>query len=416
MTAAPPDDPYLQLNGPGAVWCYTGVRLEPDPAAAHNATAVGLPEEQRRVEVVQRERAWLAGQWAADGRCWELRVTNGPGADAAPGGGRLSCVLLGRAFGTDPHRARASAERLREGLAALPRHVRTDPLSSREIDSALRPIPDGAAHLVEVRKRLTWQSIHRSDAAFPVGVTVDPFSTEAMSWEPVWSPLARTPGTTVLVVRLEPAPWHHQHTDAVRRLLGEYQSLARPGRFNPAIGRQEPAVPFAAHAAAFYEWLLGSAASEPAYRVRIVLASDRPVPHGLPELVASTVTGPPPPGERPRPGAFVGRVSAPADVRQAWRAFTTMHDVWLPDVHQQGVPPALGALERVLADRVVVPETSSAFRLPYEVPGRGMLFRMSADTGRPAPAPSPPPPGPSGVPFPEPPDFTTAPHHHRGIT
>ncbi|MFG3498019.1 hypothetical protein [Streptomyces sp. NPDC047928] len=411
MSGAP--DPFLLLTGPGAAWCYTGVRLEPDPSIANNAAAVGLPDEQRRAQVVGRERAWLTGHWADDGRCWELRCTAGDrdGGDD----GRLTCVLLGRAHGPDPQRARASAERLRAGLAALPRHVRTAPLTGPEIARVLRPLPDGAAHLVEVRKRLTWAPMQRSDAAFPVGVTVEPFSTEPMSWEPLWAELARTPGTTVLAVRLEPAPWYGHHTEAVRRLLHEYHALARPGRFNPALGRQEPAVPFAAHAAAFYEWLLGSAAAEAAHRVRITLAADRPLPPGLPELVAATVSGPTPPGERPRPGAVVRPVRDPAEVRQGWHAFTTLHDTWLPGVHQQDVPLPLGPFERMLADRVVAAEVSAAFRLPYEVPGHGALFRTTGgDVPSPAPSAPPPPPGPGGVPFPEPPDFTADHHRHGG--
>jgi hypothetical protein len=385
---------YVDLAGAGAARCCTGVRLEPDPSLVNNAAALGLPEEQRRDQVVERERAWLAARWAADGRCWELRYATPRAAGRTGSGGGLSCVLLARAQGPDPATARTAARRLRADLDTLPRHVRTADLPGPELAHVLRPFRDGTAHLVEIRKRLRWEPIRRSDAAFPLGVTVEPLTTEAVDWAPVWAELARTPAALVLAVRLEPLPWGPADHHLVDRLLREYHTLARPGRFNPAIGRQEPALPFAAHAAARYEALLADATVAPAHRMRVTLASDEPVPPQLSELVAAVVSAPGP------ARAVVCPVLAPRERQLAWRAFTTLHGVGLPGVQQQDVPAPLGPFEQALAERVPPAEATSVFRLPYEVPGHPPLFALtpapraaSAPAAHSGPGLPPPPPG-----------------------
>ncbi|MHC3474138.1 hypothetical protein ACYF6T_36315 [Streptomyces sp. 7R007] len=396
MTSAPGG--YVDLAGSGPLaWCCTGVRLAPDPALVDNAAALGLPEERRRAQVVERERAWLAAGWAADGRCWELRYAT-PRAAGRDAGTGLSCVLLARAQGADRAGARGAARRLREELDALPRHVRAADLSGAELARALQPFTDGTAHLMEVRKRLRWERIGRSDAAFPLGVTVEPLTAQAVDWEPVWAELARAQAALVLAVRLEPLPWTPADHAHVERLLREYRTLALPGRFNPAIGHQAPAVPFAAHAAARYGELLAEAAVAPAHRMRVTLASDEPVPPRLAELVAATLSV-------PGPGrAVVCPVRAPHERQLAWRSFATLHGVALPGVRQQDVPVPLGPFEQALSERVPPAEATAAFRLPYEVPGHPPLFAPTPGQEPPAPRAQPPAPGPDLPP--PPPGFT----------
>ncbi|WP_200263407.1 hypothetical protein [Streptomyces sp. HSG2] len=416
----PGDGGFLESGSPGASYCYSGLRIAPDPAAAHSAAAAGLPEGQRRESLARAERAWLDGQWADDGRCWELRTIAGEwGGESTGGSGRLSCVLLARAYAADGRRARALAGTLSTGMSALPRHVRSEPMSREQTAAALSPFPGHLAHVVEVRRRIHWQSIRRSEAPFPVGMTLDPYPTEAVDWQPVWAELARTPGTVVLGVRLEPASWRVRDSETARRLAQAFEILSRPGRFNPAIGREEPGIPFAARAADFYAWLSDGAHVRRGYRMRVTLAADRPIPPELPEWVASvmsgrdgeTSTGDPRPGP---PAAVVSPVRDPEEVRRAWHAFATLHDVWLSLAHQQDVPVPLGEFERALVARVVTAETNAAFRFPYETPGRPPVFHP--------PAPPPPaararaaPPGPEeGIPFPEPPAHFGRDDHQGG--
>ena len=370
-------DGFLDLSWAGAAWCVTGVRLEPDPTIARNASALGLPEEERRRRAVARERAWLTDAWALDGRCWELRY--GP---SGRGDQRLDCVLLARAYGPTPEAARTAAYGLREHLDRLPSSVRAIPLGTARLAACLCPFePAESARPVEIRPRVRWSAIARTDAAFPYGLYVDPPAAEPIAWEPLWTELTRIDGMFTLGIRLEPMPWRHQDAAMLDRLLAEYSALERPSRFNPAIGRQEEALPFARQAVAGYTRLRHVASTEYAYRLRITLAcADRATDQSTAQaayLLAAAFGG----SGRGGPRAVVRPVQDQAERRAAWRAFTHLHDVWLPRTRQQEFPYAFGEFERMLADRVGVSEASTVFRLPTETSGHLPLFSVGAPTG-----------------------------------
>ncbi|MEY9837341.1 hypothetical protein [Streptacidiphilus sp. EB103A] len=394
-------DGFIDLSWAGAAWCVTGVRLEPDPTIAHNASALGLPEEERRRRAVARERAWLADAWAPDGRCWELRY--GP---SGRGDGRLDCVLLARAYGLTPEAARTAAYRLREHLDRLPSSVRAIPLGTPRLTSWLRPFePSESAQPTEIRPRVHWSKLARADAAFPYGLYVDALTAEPIAWEPLWTELTRIDGMFTLGIRLEPMPWRHQDAAMLDRLLTEYSALERPGRFNPAIGRQEEALPFARQAVAGYTRLRHVASTEYAYRLRTTLAcADRATDQSAAQaahLLAATFGGPGQDGSR----AVARPVQDHGERRAAWHAFTHLHDVWLPRTREQEFPYAFGEFERMLADRVGVFEASAVFRLPTETSGHLPLFSVGAPAGATAtpttlppwtasePGLPPPPPG-----------------------
>ncbi|MFC1438261.1 hypothetical protein ABUW04_08330 [Streptacidiphilus sp. N1-10] len=396
-------DGFVDLSWAGAAWCVTGVRLEPDPTIARNASALGLPEEERRRRAVARERAWLTDAWAPDGRCWELRYRPSGRHD-----GRLDCALLARAHGPTPEAARTAAYRLREHLDRLPSSVRAIPLDTPRLTSCLRPFePAESARPTEIRPRVHWSRLARADAAFPYGLYVDALAAEPISWEPLWTELTRINGMFTLGIRLEPMPWRHQDAAMLDRLITEYSALERPGRFNPAIGRQEAALPFAQQAVARYSRLRHVASTECAYRLRATLAcADQATDQSAAQaayLLAAAFGGPGQEGSR----AVVRPVQDLEERRAAWYAFTHLHDEWLPRTRQQEFPYAFGEFERMLADRVGVPEASAVFRLPTGTSGHLPLFTVSAPAGA-TTAPATVPPGIAseyGLPQP-PPGFT----------
>ncbi|WP_328825838.1 hypothetical protein OHT77_00380 [Streptomyces sp. NBC_00252] len=403
-------DGFLDLAGPGEAWCVTGVRLEPDPTLARGSGALGLPAEEHRRRAVQLERAWLTEAWAPDGRCWELRY--GP---SGRGDGRLGCVLLARAAGPTPLAARAGAHLLREQLGRLPGSVRRIPLDAGQLMGALRPWkPVG---MVEIRPRVHWSAIPRKDAAFPYGLYVDALTAEPVAWEPLWTELTRIDGRFSLGVRLEPLVWRQQDTAMVERLLVEYTALGRPGRFNPATGWQEGAVPFAEEAAVRYARLRQAVDNGHAYRLRTALACADPAALAsvaqAAQVLAAAVGGGGGAG-----AAVVRSVRDPGEHHAAWRAFAHLHDEWLPEVRQQDFPYGLGDFERMLVDRVSVAEASAAFRLPAETGGHLPMFSVfSADPqgGTPARPAGPPPSTAAGLPLP-PPGFGGPPEPWQGRT
>ncbi len=248
-----------------------------------------------------------------------------------------------------------------------------------------------------------WSAIPRKDAAFPYGLYVDALTSEPVAWEPLWTELTRIDGRFSLGVRLEPLVWRQQDTAMVERLLVEYKALGRPGRFNPATGWQEAAVPFAEEAAVRYARLRQAVDTGPAYRLRTALACADPAALAsvaqAAQVLAAAVGGAGGAGT-----AVVRPVRDPGEHRAAWRAFAHLHDEWLPQVRQQEFPYGLGDFERMLVDRVVVAEASAAFRLPAETSGHLPLFSVfAADPRGGTPTrPPEPPPSAAGLPLPPP--------------
>ena len=333
-----------------------------------------------RVEAATLEQVWLSQHCRSDGRAFELRYVNSPT-------GRVRCFLLCRAPGPTTDSADAHVLRLRDDLAATPRHVRAVPVDDlAELRAVLRPFTPSPTGLAEVRKRIDWAWIGRRDARFPLGMTVAPLVAEAVSWEPVWDALARQSTPTMIGVCLEPY-------DPPRELLGylgllaqEYGMLARPGTPSPVYGRYVVPEPFAIRAAPHYERALRTGAT-PGYRMRVSLATaGASPPRSLAELLAATVS---PRAARPDERA----VALPVPHHEAglaWQDIAELQQRWLAATYQQGVPVELGGWEKILACLAEVPEAVAAFRFPYEVPGRPPLF----DTARRASPPPPPSPGP----------------------
>ncbi|MEU6084543.1 hypothetical protein [Streptomyces sp. NPDC047108] len=401
MTAehpAAPDDILISYGSQGS-WAWTGVRLEPAPTAAEHGGFAGLPEEQRRAEAVSREQVWLAEQGQPrGGHRIELRYVNDPVTR------RVSCTLLGQVHAPDPAGAAAAARALRTRLRAAPRHVRAGELDAAGVRSALMPFgPDAAQqgpvhpadpeHLpeptvlpgvAEVRKGLSWAWSTRYDARFRVGVLVHPLAGGAVSWEPVWDALARQEHRTMVGVCLEPYEVGEGLRSRLAYLAQEYGRLAAPGTPNPVYQQPVPPDPFAVRAAPAYHDAAHRYTGH-AFRLRVAVAADGPVPVHLAEVVASTLSDAGAAGRTGGPvtavpGSGVGGRAAVCvprgdEAATAWRNVTAINRSWLEETYRQGVPEGhMGQVERILGDLVDLPEATAAFRFPYEIPGRPPLF------------------------------------------
>ncbi|WP_432096026.1 hypothetical protein [Streptomyces sp. bgisy100] len=397
------DDGVLVSSGSQGSWAWVGARLEPEAALSEHGGFAGLPEERRTAEAAVRERTWLAERWVPDGRHrFEIRYWNEPDT------GRISCALLGQVHDRDRQSAESAARALRPRLLSVPRHVRAVGLDAAGVRRALTPVGAGAGAgagfgggagagpgsgggsgpgdggLAEVRKRLAWAPSTRHDARFRVGVMVFPLAGpagQAVSWEPVWDELARQDRPSMIGVCLEPSAPGEGLPARLGYLAQEYGRLAVAGTPNPVYQQPVPADPFAIRAAPLYQDAAQRYGGR-VFRMRIAVAAAGTVPLHLAETVAATVSAA---SLSTALGAGTGAVSAaeaavvrvpPEGERQtAWHSVTTLGRAWLEETYGQGAPPGrLGPVERVLSDLVDLPEAGTAFRFPYETPGRPPLF------------------------------------------
>ncbi|MFF3765609.1 hypothetical protein ACFYYR_16180 [Streptomyces sp. NPDC001922] len=389
------DDGVLVSSGAQGSWAWVGARLEPEAALSEHGGFAGLPEERRTAEAAVRERTWLAERWVPDGRHrFEIRYWNEPDT------GRVSCALLGQVHDRDRQSAETAARALRPRLLSVPRHVRAVGLDAAGVRHALAPFGAGGGTgigpgrgagagpgagaggdsgpgdggLAEVRKRLAWAPSTRHDARFRVGVMVFPLAGQAVSWEPVWDELARQDRPCVIGVCLEPSAPGEGLPARLGYLAQEYGRLAVAGTPNPVYQQPVPADPFAIRAAPLYQDAARRYGGR-VFRMRIAVAAAGPVPLHLAETVAATVSTQPGAGAATAAEAAVVRVPPEGERRTAWHSVSTLGRAWLEETYGQGAPPGrLGPVERVLSDLVDLPEAGTAFRFPYETPGRPPLF------------------------------------------
>ncbi|AHH97878.1 hypothetical protein GCM10010174_29760 [Kutzneria viridogrisea] len=349
-------------------WAWIGLRVGPAPKLADTRAYADVAEPQRRAQTTARERAWLAGQWNTESHArWELRFSNDPVTRL------VSCTLLGRVQDPDPRMAEQAAVRLRDRLAAAPAHVLTEPLlDEHEISHRLAPSPLDGRGSFEVRKRLSWAPCSRRDTGRQVCFAVSPLLPEDRSWEPLWHELARMPQPTVLSVYLEPYAPSPGLVGGLRRLVEEYDHLARPGFANPIWPVPPPPDRFAVRAAPLYVQAAARYTAGLCFRTRISIASQGPVPYGFADLLADTV------------GGGVVRQTPSAELDAAWRNLAALNRDWLDHSYRQGCPPgSLRDTERILCDLCDLDEAAATFRLPYEVPGHLPLFETAGRRRRP---------------------------------
>ncbi len=366
-------DGVLVSSDARGAWAWVAVRIDAAADLTELQEYSDLPEYERFTKAVAAETAWLAGQWdVATGARIELRYRTDP-TDR-----RLSCAVLGRVQAWTPAEAIASAKTLRDRLAAAPRHVLVSPIEDEdEVARWLTPFTAHPAGLVDIRKRFRVGTPNRPDAGVRYYLAVQPFTTAARSWEPLFQAMLTHPHPLLLSVGLEPHVVTPDVTGALHELATHYGRLATPGQLPDGpwtSGRQLSPDAFAVDATRVF----GDAARRydgRAFRLRISLASPEALPESLPELAATTISPPERPGEATtltatfQGSAHVAVRPVGAEFDLAWRNLTTLEQARWDTQYFYGLPDPPPAVLRLLAELADPREASAAARLPLAVHG-----------------------------------------------
>jgi hypothetical protein len=282
-----------------------------------------------------------------------------------PGDAHLDGYLVVRAAAEDEDEAARRAATLRDRVVVLPGHAAASPVTDEaEVIRVLDPFPVHHNGIAEVCKRVTVQRTTRDDALRPWLTAVTPLYNQRRPWDDLWSELAALPYHAMLSVGLAPVEVGRGLRTHLAARTAELARLATHGP-SPTAGWRVPRPPdeFAAAAAD----LMSDAVrryTDRAFRLRVTIAAERPVPGVLGELVADTISA------RTTHHGFAGAPPVvvrpdPADVPTAWHDITAL-DVAPSSRHLQSHPPeAIGDLERALSALVDLDEAAAAFRLPY---------------------------------------------------
>ncbi len=386
MKVRPADggDDVLIERSPAGAWGWVGLRLAPGGTRA-GAAPSDAPVDQHHLAARSADHAWLAAQSSA-GRAsrFELRYLNDPRSTL------LRAVLLGQVYrppGGGDQEVVADARALRDRLAQLPGHLRGTPLTAGEVRGELRPFEPDLGSVYEVRKRLCSAPCTRGDTGRQICFAVVPFDAGGLGWDVVWAELAELPARALVSVCLEPYQLSPGLRVRLGRLAEEYARLAVPGTTVPTWSVPTAADPFAAAVAPLYLDAAHRYLAN-AYRVRISVASEAPLPARFAESVAAALGPGHPAGAGLPGGGTAAALTRPAghEAELAWQHVAVTGQGWLDTAYRQGTPPGqLREEERILCDLVDVRESAAAFRLPYQVPWRRPLF----DSGDPPAAPSP---------------------------
>jgi hypothetical protein len=351
------------VPGPAGAWAWCGATVTPAQSLADTSAYLDVPEEQRRLTAIAQERAWLAAMWTpAEHMRFEVRYVSDPQSN------QVSCALLGHVYRPSPAAADGAARALLERFTKAPRHVTAEPVA--DLQRTLVPFrPSGFA---EIRKQVDWLPVAYRGSARSIYVSVRQFASTTTSWEPVWHELARLPSRTMLSVCLEPFDLTTHHQAQLRLLVAEYEQASAPKMANPLWGAHSPVADHSCLAALEAHRTALSRYRGQVYRIRISVVSEGVLPDRFTHLLAATVS--PPAGQAS--GAVV-RKPPPGELAAAWANVTGLDCAWLDETYRQGAQ-WLTEVERLLCNLVDVTEATSAFRLPYEIPGHLPVF-----TGRP---------------------------------
>jgi hypothetical protein len=366
------DEGVLTASDARGIWAWVAVRIDAAADLTETLEYAALADRERLEKATAAETAWLSGQWDnAHLSRFALRYITEPGQP-------MRCVLLGRVQGPERDSTIGAAVRLRERIAALPKHVLggevTDAASVRGWLAPFQPHPAG---LVDVRKR-----IRPGTPSRPAGVAhylvVEPFTVAAPSWEPMWQAMAAHPERLLLDVALEPCVVPGDLTGLLHMLATQYGLLARPGFYQADLGSSgawyAPDA-FAVDAARLFADAARRYTAR-AFKLRVTLASPAPLPESLAERLGHTISPPErPTGESALTATFQGaahsvvRPIGPAELETAWTNIRTL-DLLRWDSQYLGtlpvaVPPGL----RLLAELADVREASAALRLPLAAHG-----------------------------------------------
>lgn len=259
-------------------WAWYGVRVTA-------ATDLSQLAEYRHLErgallraLVDADRAYLAAQLGTDSAL-ELRWTS------ASDQGLVRVDVLGRLSARSSDEAIQYARRARSRLGAVPSHVTARELTATdELMSVLSPRLLSAGSVAELRKRWIVERRQRPDA--PPYYVSTPWLREvpAATWSALIRTLAAAPQETVLTIGLQPVDIPPELRSTISARTAKYRMLAEPGQ-RQVSGLYSDPVPLSTDPGAVTAGQLfedaGQRYQDRAFKLRISLASDGPLPASL---------------------------------------------------------------------------------------------------------------------------------------
>ena len=368
-------DGVLISSARGRAWGWAAVRIDAAADLTETQEYADLNEAGRFDKVVQAERAWTAGLWeAGHHERFDVRYLTGPVT------GRISCVVLGRVTAPTPNEAVVVGNALRRRMyQTLPRHVHASEVTDvDEVYRHLVPFQPAATGLAEIRKRIWTARPNRPDAGVRNYMMVQPFTTAAVSWEPLWRALAAQPTPILLSIGLTPTEVPQTTTATLHHLATLYNRLGTPGELPDGLWSTAVRLGADAFAVDAHRIFADAARrySGRVFRLRITLASPEHLPDSVCELIGQTVS----PTERPaEAGAlttiFSGaahhtvRPASESEHEVAWRNATVLDQAPWDASYLRGLPEQPPPLVRLLCELADPREASSALRLPVAIHG-----------------------------------------------
>jgi hypothetical protein len=357
---------FLSSSDGSGAWAWAGVQLSADGGIEATQRFVDLSWAERRERLNHEERAWLAAQWDAPvpGSRFEVRFITGAG------GAKVQTAFLARVRAATPEEARrVAAERLKRAASpngGLPKHVRSQSISSAEDLRAWLSFPKRIVDFVEVRKHLSAGRVARGGTSLPYAVCHGFFDSGA-AWDAWWRGFAGLPFAAVLSIGFDPYDADEQSfRSQLERRAAQLEELTRPGVPSPLNPYQVPADRSAQTAAPGYHRAVTRYAGR-CFRVRVALAGAQPLPATLVESLVATISS--------TPGAARAVRVASTELDQVVGEFRVLGaPLWLPATYQLHLPTRPDGLDQLLHSLADVTEAASVLSLPVHWNGMRPVF------------------------------------------
>jgi hypothetical protein len=285
--------PVLRAGTHGAAvpTAYAGVRIDAAVNLLEAREYQGLSTEQRLQKAVHEQQRFINGLLDPSlAAAFDLRTRIDPGR-ATP----IGQALIVRTWGASDVDVRRRAEALRDQVhAALPRHVLGAAIDDPdELDRWLSPL-DGSTDFdsAAITHRELTGVPSRPDAKVAYYFSVAPLNWTVSDWTGLYQRLAASPQPLVMSVGLMPIATSAEFSQLLNHYATFYSRLAREDKLQGGLYQSDrtlPADAFAKEAEqVFHDYARRYAGKT--FVMRVQLAAPGPLPGGISEAVASTVS------------------------------------------------------------------------------------------------------------------------------
>ncbi len=363
---------------------YAGVRIDAAVNLLEAREYQGLSTEQRLQKAVYEQQRFINGFLDPSlAAALDLRTRVSPG-NATP----ISQALLVRTWGGSEMNVRQRAEALRDQVhAALPRHVLGASIDDvDELDAWLSPMNGSAGFdSAAITHRELTGIPSRPDAKVAYYFSVAPLNWTLSDWTGLYQRLAASPQPLVMSVGLMPIATSADFSQLLNHYATFYSRLATEDKLQGGLYQSDrtlPADSFAKEAEqVFHDYARRYGGKT--FIMRVQLASPGPLPGGVSEAVASTVS----PVEEGG-GSHLDRERATSayEIRRAISEYERQLARWNLEAidfcapagssliwERPDPPPAALALLSCMGD---AKDASCAFRLPVALDGTVPGFRV----------------------------------------